>query len=161
MESFAEIKRTMFSDCVGSADLPQRCLMIIDDDLDITEALTSLLRNHYRLIPCLSSEEAMQRLSPEVNVVLLDIKMAVKDGLGVFNLLKTERPDLKIIFHSAYPGSSEKGVAVDELNHNGYLTKGEYQLPELLATVKAAMDPTAMLSDSSKEFKILNNEGEI
>ena len=161
MESFAEIKRTMFSAFVGSADLPQKCLMILDDDLHITEALTSLLREHYRLVTCLSYEEARQRLTPDIIVVLLDIKMATKDGLEVFNLLKSEQPELKIIFHSAYPGSSERAVAVDELNHSGYLTKGEYQLPELLATIKAAMDQTDLLVDLPKVFEIMSNENQI
>lgn len=136
----------MFSTSVGSTRLPQKSLMLIDDDLHIAEALTSLLRDHYRIISCLSFEEARERLTAEVKVVLLDIKMAVKDGLEVFNLLKAESPDLRIIFHSAYPGSSERAVAVEELNHSGYLTKGEYLLPELLATIKTAMDQTASWS---------------
>jgi len=44
MESFAEIKRTMFS---GSTNVthktgdPEACSMIIDDDLDVIDALTS------------------------------------------------------------------------------------------------------------------------
>lgn len=161
MESFAEIERTMFSACVEIVSLPQKCLMIIDDDLHLTEALTSLLRAHYRLVSCLSFEEAKQRLTPEISVVLLDIKMATRDGLEVFSLLKAERPDLCIVFHSAYPGSSEKAVAVEELNHSGYLTKGEYQLPELLATIKAAMDQTALSVDPTKEFRIISSEGVI
>lgn len=161
MESFAEIERTMFATCIESEKLPQKCLMIIDDDLHITEALTSLLQEHYRLVSCLSFEEARQRLTPDVEVVLLDIKMATRDGLEVFNLLKTERPELRIIFHSAYPGSSESAVAVDELNHCGYLTKGEYQLPELLVTIRAAMDQTALLIDFTKEFELVSDAGEI
>lgn len=161
MESFAEIERTMFSARVESVDLPRNWLMIIDDDLHIIEALTSVLREHYRLIACLSFEEARQRLAPEINVVLLDIKMATKDGLEVFNLLRAERPELRIIFHSAYPGSSERAVAVEKLNHSGYLTKGEYQLPELLATIKAALDQTDVLAGCTQAFGVVSNEGQI
>ena len=108
--------------------------MIIDDDLDISEALTALLQTRYRLISCRSFEEAQKKLTPDIKLVLLDIKMASKDGIEVFKLLKEEHADLPIIFHSAYPGSSERAAAVEQLPHNGYLTKGEYDLSELLTT---------------------------
>ena len=66
--------------------------------------------------------------------------MASKDGLEVFELLKDEHADLPIIFHSAYPGSGEKAGALERLNHNGYLTKGEYDLSELLTTIDRAIN---------------------
>jgi DNA-binding NtrC family response regulator len=120
--------------------VPETCIMIIDDDLDVIDTLTSLLEPHYRLISCHNFKEAKKKLSPAIKLVLLDIKMASKDGIEVFQLLKKERPDLPIVFHSAYPGSSEKAATVGQLPHYGYLTKGEYELPELLTTIEQAMN---------------------
>jgi len=117
--------------------------MIIDDDLDICEALTVLLQTRYRLISCGSFEEAQQKLTPDIRVALLDIKMAAKCGLEVFNLLKAEHPNLLMIFHSAYPGSSEEAAKLERLNHNGYLTKGEYDFSELLTTIEQAFSQPA------------------
>ena len=69
--------------------------------------------------------------------------MAGKDGIEAFTLLKEEREDLRIIFHSAFPGSGERAAAVARLNHSGYLTKGEYDLPALLTTIEQAMNQPA------------------
>lgn len=152
MESFTEIKRIMFSrqtDEVDVTSVPEPCVMLIDDDLDVIEALTALLQTRYRLISCHSFEETQQHLTPDIKLVLLDIKMASKDGIEVFKLLKASGADLPIVFHSAYPGSNEKVAALEGLNHNGYLTKGEYDLPELLRTIDHAMNQPANASSVS------------
>ena len=158
MESIADIKRTMFE---GQMEETERtvasanCIMIIDDNLDIIDTFRSLLRPHYRLISCLSFEEAKRSLTREVKVVLLDIKMAGKDGLEVFKLLRDDHPELRIIFHSAYPGSSKNAAAVERLDHSGYLTKGEYDLPELLAIIQRAIEqPVDVNCFSSKDLSV-------
>jgi CheY-like chemotaxis protein len=154
MESFAEIKRIMFeaeANALAGPALPEPRVMIIDDDLGIIGALTTLLLPRYRLVSCLSWEEAKQKLTPDIKLVLLDIKMASKHGIEVFKLLKEERPDLRIVFHSAYPGSSERATAVEQLQHDGYLTKGEYDLSALLTTIEQAMDRPAEMSSGSPE----------
>jgi DNA-binding NtrC family response regulator len=143
MESFAEIKLSMFPGPKDEADrtsVPESCIMIIDDDLDVIEALTALLQTRHRLISCRSFEAAKKNLTPDIKLVLLDIKMASKDGIEVFELLEEQRADLRIIFHSAYPGSSERAAAVAQLNHSGYLTKGEYDLSALLTIIEQAMN---------------------
>lgn len=142
MESFSEIQRTMFPGAVKeiseTGDL-EPCIMIIDDDLDIIETLTAVLKTRYRLTSCRSFEEATTNLWRDLKLVLLDIKMALRDGVEVFKLLKERRPNLRIVFHSAYPGSRERAAAVEQLPHNGYLTKGEYDLRELLTTIEQAL----------------------
>jgi len=75
--------------------------------------------------------------------------MASKDGLEVFELLKEEHADLPIVFHSAYPGNSERAAVVEELPHSGYLTKGEYDLTDLLTTIEQAMNQPASVSSVS------------
>jgi CheY-like chemotaxis protein len=146
MESFAQIKLSMFPEAKDEADrtsAPEACIMIIDDDLGVIETLTALLQSRYRLISCRSFEAARQNLTPDIKLILLDIKMASRDGIEVFRLLKEQYADLPIVFHSAYPGSSERAAAVTRLKHNGYLTKGEYDLSALLTTIERAMKSTS------------------
>jgi CheY-like chemotaxis protein len=143
MESFVEIKRAIFHGQPDEAEkriIPMDCIMIIDDNIDIIDSLKSLLGTHYHLVSCLNYEEAQRQLTPNIKLVLLDIKMASKDGLAVFKLLREARPDLLIVFHSAYPGDSQSAAAVEQLSYNGYLTKGNYDLPALLATITEALD---------------------
>lgn len=152
MESFIEIKRTMFTGLLNETHktgTTDACIMIIDDDLDICETLTALLQDHYRLVSCCNFEDAMKKLIPSVRLVLLDIKMASKDGIEVFKLLREKRAALPIVFHSAYPGSSEKVTALELLNHNGWLTKGEYDLPHLLKVIQHATNQLPEMPNSS------------
>ena len=115
-------------------------VMIVDDNLEIIEALRNLLHAEFLVISCPYAERAAEMLTPEVRVVLLDIKMAGKDGLEVFNLLRERRKDLRIIFHSAYAGDEKKRLELERLDHNGYLTKGDYKLAELLDLIRGVTD---------------------
>jgi len=101
MESFAEIKLKMFpglKDAVKSTNAPQGRIMIIDDDINIINALTVLLEPDFSRISCLSLDEAKQRLIPEIQIVLLDKTMACRDGIKAFRVHREEREDLPIIF---------------------------------------------------------------
>ena len=94
MESFDEIKRSLFQGQINGGETTlagEATVMIVDDNTDIIEALTTLLRPRYCLVSCLSYEEANKRLTPTIKVVLLDIKMASKDGIEAFKLLKDEQ----------------------------------------------------------------------
>ena len=112
------------------------------------EAFINILEDHYNLIPCLSYKEAKDKLDATIQadasvqkdlpVILLDIKMADMDGINVFHLLKERHPNLKIIFHSAYPGTDKHAAEVEKLPHAGYLTKGEYNITELINIIQAA-----------------------
>jgi len=143
MESFAEMRRTMFPAGANRAEpllASKPVILVIDDNVDIMESLTNVLESYYQLITCSNYEEAKRFLRPEIKVVLLDIKMADKDGIDVYKLLKADCKDLRIIFHSAYPGDSEKASEIEHLDHDGYLIKGEYQRPELFATIERALN---------------------
>lgn len=134
------IHNDIFSDPEDGNDDHKEPVMIIDDNVEIIDALSLVLRDHYLIVPCLSYEEARAKLTRDIRVVILDIKMANKDGIEIFQLLKKENEDLGIIFHSAYPGSEEKAQEARDLAHNGYLTKGEYSMMELLETIQKTLD---------------------
>jgi CheY-like chemotaxis protein len=128
----------IFSDPEAGDD-HKEAIMIIYDNIEIIEALSLVLKDYYIVIHSLSYEEALAKLTPKIRVVILDIKMANKDGIEVFQLLKRENKDLGIIFHYAYPGSEEKAQEAKTLGHSGYLTKGEYTMVELLETIQKTL----------------------
>lgn len=117
-------------------------LLIIDDNLEVIQALTLILSKEYRLVICNSYEDSKSKMRDDIKVVLLDIKMALINGIEVFALLKKQYPNTNIIFHSAYPGSDASGVYAQELPHSGYLIKGEYSINELLLTIDNAFSST-------------------
>jgi CheY-like chemotaxis protein len=113
-------------------------LLIIDDNQEVIDALTVILSRDYELLVCNSYSEVEQKGIDRIPVALLDIKMAYKDGIEVFYLLKAKYPCIKIIFHSAYPGNDEQARLTESLPCCGYLTKGEYDIHDLLATIENA-----------------------
>ncbi len=140
-EAFQDLYQTFIPEgSLGDSLVQQKAtLMILDDSQDVIHSLEIVLGKHYQLEKCLTFEEAKTRLNDSVQAVLLDIKMAVVDGIEVFQRLKQMRPDLPIIFHSAYPGSDEHVSVVEKLPHSGYLVKGEYSVAQLLETIQQAI----------------------
>jgi response regulator RpfG family c-di-GMP phosphodiesterase len=112
-------------------------LLVIDDNQEVFGALSAVLREHYRLLLCTTFAEA-QPFAADIKVALLDIKMAIKDGIEVFKLLKRINPKMRIIFHSAYPGDISHAEIASTLPHDGYLIKGEYTISDLSKTISDA-----------------------
>ncbi|MCB1179561.1 MAG: response regulator [Leptospiraceae bacterium] len=113
-------------------------ILIIDDNNDVVNSLSIVLNGTYNLILCKSFEEVKSKFNPDIKVCLLDIKMANLNGIDLFPLLKTNYPNLNIIFHSAYPGNESLVERINSLPHSGYLTKGDYNITELLQTINNA-----------------------
>ena len=103
------------------------------------DALTIILKREYELLVFKSYEETIEKDFSNINVALLDIKIAYQDGREIFSLLKAKYPQMKIIFHSAYPGNNENAKRAESLPHDGYLTKGNYDILELLNTIKKSI----------------------
>lgn len=121
-----------------NAEHIKKPLLIIDDNKEVLDALSVILSGDYELVISDSYQQAIKKINPGIHVVLLDIKMTYKNGIETFSLLKAHYPYLKIIFHSAYPGNEEQALIADSLPHSGYLTKGDYDITELLKTLERA-----------------------
>ncbi|MBK7055043.1 MAG: response regulator [Leptospiraceae bacterium] len=124
------------ADSKGEDVSNKKPLLIIDDNQDVIDALTVILKREYELLVFKSYEETIEKKFSNINVALLDIKIAYQDGIEIFSLLKTKYPQMKIIFHSAYPGNNENAKRAESLPHDGYLTKGNYGIMELLDTIR-------------------------
>ena len=141
MESISDIKSSLFAG--EPEDSPRTAILIIDDNKEIIDSLSAVLREDYKVVGCLTFDAARGSLvSGESRVVLLDIKMANQDGIDVFQAIKEIDQDIRIIFHSAYPGSGARADMARSLPHSGYLTKGDYSRVELLKVIEAAFNGT-------------------
>ncbi len=136
METVQSIRDSIFR-AVSEPPESKKALLIIDDNPEVTDALSTVLKRDYRLwsYDCFEDAEIM---AAKAKVALLDIKMANKDGITVFSLLKELNPEIRIIFHSAYPGDNRHADMAAKLPHDGYLTKGEYSVSELRTAIRTA-----------------------
>ncbi|HOD66883.1 MAG TPA: sigma-54 dependent transcriptional regulator [candidate division Zixibacteria bacterium] len=91
-------------------------ILIVDDDRMVLEAMLESFTDDYAVLTALSGQEALERIKehPEIDTIILDIRMARMDGLKAANLIKDIAPEIPIIFHTGFAGNySEEDIDRD------------------------------------------------
>lgn len=117
---------TLLGDDDGvDADLkPDRALvMIVDDDSILRNALRGLLEEFYRVVTFDSGPPAVEAISDEVAVVILDVKMKGHDGFWTCEAIRAKSPYLPVIFFSAYQNAKDPYEIINQHRPFGYLSK--------------------------------------
>jgi CheY-like chemotaxis protein len=109
-------------------------LLLVDDEATVREALGRLLQTEgYEVILAASGREAIQTaLEWPVDLVLLDVNMAIQNGWETSQRLTNAQPDLPIIMITANPGAVQMPAAT---RVEGVMEK-PLDLPLLLATIR-------------------------
>lgn len=105
-------------------------VLIVDDDMDIRFALTSVFQAKFNLtvVEATSGEHAIQTLIQEkFNLIVSDLEMSNGDGLTIVDYLKEKKLDTPFIFFS---GSKE----IQAEDHAPYVLKA-FSKDELLSLV--------------------------
>jgi signal transduction histidine kinase/CheY-like chemotaxis protein len=116
-------------------------ILIVDDELDILEMLSSFLIEEGFQVKTASSGEAAIRAfqSEPFDVVITDMRMPGMDGLEVMRHLKQIDEDIEVIILTAF---ATLGNVIEAFRHNGafdYLTKPLDDINELFVTVSHAL----------------------
>ena len=95
--------------------MPNRVL-IVDDDRQMVETLSSILRlGGWEPDGVFSGEEALAATrAARYAVVLMDIRMAGLDGVATMKRLREERPDMPIFLMTAH---ASRDLIMDAENH--------------------------------------------
>jgi CheY-like chemotaxis protein len=120
-------------------DTHKHKILIVEDDPDLAEVYTTLLRqDDYSVALARNGEEALKQsdmLSPDL--ILLDLRMPVMNGvefLKKYNL-HTEHPDVKVIVFSNYDLQDEIDDAF-RMGASRYVLKAWASPKELLQIVE-------------------------
>ena len=99
-------------------------LLIVDDEAEICDFLKSFFEErNYEVRTATSGEEALKAVEQfKPNVVLLDIKMPVMDGIRVLELIKAKHPKMKVIMVTALE-TRDKIEECIRLGADNYITK--------------------------------------
>jgi len=110
-------------------------ILICDDEEGIRESLKLILEDHHELILVDSGEQCVECLknSPDIGVILLDIKMPKVNGLEVLKQIKEQKPDANVIMVTGYKSVDTAGEA-SKLGAVGYIVK-PFKSEEILETV--------------------------
>jgi DNA-binding NtrC family response regulator len=99
-------------------------IMVVDDEVNIREALAALLEEDgYEVAASASAEEAMERLGREpFDIVISDLRMEGRSGLDLLQSLRETSPATEVIILTAY-GTVEGAVEAMKLGAYDYISK--------------------------------------
>ncbi|MGD9874966.1 MAG: response regulator [Kiritimatiellia bacterium] len=100
-------------------------ILIVDDEIDVLETLSVLLRSEgHEVVPVSEGMEAMKKVRSMEHFDLLvsDIRMAPIDGIELLEYAKKDRPAMGIVIISAYL-DEETIRRAEELGCTHYIRK--------------------------------------
>ena len=124
-------------------------LLVVEDDPDLQAVLARILTSEgYQVITAADGETAVaEALGRAPDLIILDVGLPVKDGVEVVRELR-ERNFLAPALMLTARGSLEDRVTGLDAGADDYLPK-PFELPELLARVKALLRRAAMNLDGT------------
>ena len=132
-----------------SADRPVRVL-VVDDQTLFREALTTLLltRSEVDVVGAAPDGAQALELVPVLrpDVVLMDLRMPVLDGVATTQRLRVEHPEVRVLVLTTFDGDEEVFPAL-RAGAVGYLLK-DATAPRLLEAVLAAARGESVLQPS-------------
>jgi len=117
-------------------------VLIAEDDVEVRELATKVLAGAgYKVLEAKDGEDALKVFTEnkeKIQLLILDVIMPKKNGKEVYNEIKKERPDIKVIFMSGYNS--------DVIHKKGFLEEGLDFIPkpllpdELLRKIRERLD---------------------
>jgi len=124
-------------------------LLVVEDDPDLQAVLTRILRGEgFHVLTAADGEAGLaEALGRSPDLVILDVGLPVKDGVEVVRELRERGFQAPALMLTAR-GSLEDRVTGLDAGADDYLPK-PFELPELLARVKALLRRAAINTDST------------
>lgn len=111
-------------------------VLIADDHVRSRDGLRALLSSYPEIEvvgEASNGREAVEMVDAgRPDVVLIDVRMPVMDGLDAIREIKTQWPDVRTVVLSMYPGSRAAAVAAGA---DGFVLKGQPS-EELVASIR-------------------------
>ncbi len=136
--------------------LPEQPLVLIAEDEDSNFAVLELLMKrkfNARISRAMNGQQAVEycQLNPDVQLIIMDIKMPVMDGFEATRLIKSIRPKLPVLGLTAY-GLSGDERRVREAGCDAYMAK-PYKSAELILIINDLLTKrNEKLSDMNSGF---------
>jgi len=137
-------------------------ILIVDDIEEYLKSLKAILENKFSVITATSLEDARNKVSNDIEIILLDIRLdenddANKDGLLLLEWIKNKYPEIPVVMMSGY---KEFDLAVDSLNLGAsYFLRKPINSSELNVIIKTIMEKSVLfrenveLKEKLKKFK--------
>lgn len=125
-------------------------ILVVDDEKSVRDSIKMILEYEgYAIQFAENGPEALQKVqSPEVHLVLLDVKMAGMDGLEVLQRIREKNTDLPVIMISGH-GTIDTAVEATKLGAFDFLPK-PLDRDKLIITIRNALQQARLASDYRK-----------
>ncbi len=131
-------------------------LLIIDDEVEITKALTRQFRRDYNVFSTTNAEEGFAILEREnIQVVLSDQRMPGMTGTDFFSKIKDKYPDALKLLLTGYSDIEAVINAINEGQVFRYVTK-PWDPAELDSIVKEAFEKYELITNNKRLVNNLN-----
>ena len=113
-------------------------ILIVDDEIDIREILQFNLENEgYQIDLADSAEEAMKKLRPDHQLILLDVMMGGVSGFKMADQLRKTGNEIPIIFLTARDTENDMLTGFS-IGGDDYIAK-PFSIKEVIARVKSVL----------------------
>ncbi|HXI10127.1 MAG TPA: sigma-54 dependent transcriptional regulator, partial [Thermodesulfobacteriota bacterium] len=127
-----------------------KTVMIVDDEKNIREALSGVLKDEgYGVVVAGTAEEALKKLDSEKvpDAILLDIWLPGMDGTDALKTIKTKFPGLPVIMISGH-ANIETAVKTTKLGAYDFIEK-PLSLDKVILCVEHAMDHKRLMEENT------------
>ena len=91
-----------------------KTVLVAEDNDSNYILMTYILRNHYQVVRAKNGQEAVDLAGREdIDIILMDVKMPVMDGMEATRKIKETRPSLPIVALTANAFDSDRQLAFD------------------------------------------------
>lgn len=131
--------------------IKNKTILVCDDEKDIVDVLTyNLTKEGFNVITAYNGQEALKKIHPDVDLILLDVMMPYIDGIEVCKRLREnpETRDISIIFLTARNSEIDeiKGL---EAGGDDYISK-PISIKKLLARINSVLRRKESITSSEK-----------
>ncbi len=125
-------------------------ILVVDDELNIREALVTLLeKKHYQVGGAGTAEEALEALeAATADLILTDLKMPGLGGMEFLRQLKQKWPEIEVLVMTAF-GSIETAVEAMRCGAYDYITK-PIDRERLAVVVEKALERHALACENKQ-----------
>ena len=100
-----------------------KTILVAEDNESNFILMTYILKRHYGVIRAKNGQEAIDLVEKGgIDLILMDIKMPIKDGLEATGEIRAKHPDMPIIALTANAFDSDRQLAI-EAGCNDFLSK--------------------------------------
>ncbi len=133
-------------------------ILIVDDEIDIREILQfNLEYEGYKVDLAASAEEALQVLTPEHKLILLDVMLGGMSGFKLAGQLRKEGNNVPIIFLTAKNTENDMLTGFS-LGGDDYISK-PFSIKEVVARVKTVLKRTLQPAATQPTGRTYRHDG--